>query len=85
MVRCCPTDDDGCLGHPFLGRLAVAGRVCAAMCYSTPRRCVGSTPMLFWSGCWAQPGIGEMASFIGEAMPRAPSSQVYLAVCVASW
>jgi hypothetical protein len=27
---------------------------------------------------------GEMASFIGEAMPRTPSNQVYLAVCVAS-
>jgi hypothetical protein len=30
-----------------LGRLAVAGRVCAAVCCSTPTRCVGSTPMLY--------------------------------------
>jgi hypothetical protein len=32
---------------PLLGRLAPASRVCAAICCSTPRRCVGSSPMLF--------------------------------------
>jgi hypothetical protein len=32
---------------PLLGRLASVSRVCAAASCSTPRRCVGSTPMLF--------------------------------------
>jgi hypothetical protein len=57
-VRAAPS---AALTHtPLLGRLAFAGRVCAAECCSTPRRCVGSTPMRFWSGCWAPPGIGAL-------------------------
>ena len=48
----------GCFSYPFVGAAGFFHRVCAAACCSTPGRCVGSIPMLFWSGRWAPPEIG---------------------------
>jgi hypothetical protein len=63
-----------CFGTPSLGRLAPASPVCAAACCSTPRGCVGSTPMLFGDLLV----LGCSASLIGAALPLAPCSRVPL-------